>query len=285
MGSDAPTPAREEGLQPYGALYCFGRRSEGGAGGRAESHPACVNGQQLCRKQFPLAGLDAPTPARIGTGRPKGRSHFSFGGERKVCKRKPAARRLREKALYCPFLKEGVRNVARSTVGLPTFTFVRARAHSYPLSKRARLFPSAAYRRSAPPQVALGRLKGKPVGMLRRNLADFAAKKQACFFTTVGTMPTQSASLGMLRRGLDIPVTQKASGILYPRWSLLRAMRPVAEWRPFLFNKQGNHTRPASREARRRAAVKPRPNRISLYAPARPWRAVRGCRGSPPAIR
>ena len=89
--------------------------------------------------------------------RPKGGSTF-FRSERKY-QRKPAARRLREKALYCPFLKEGVRNVARSTVGLPTFTFVRARAHSYPLSKRARLFPSAAYRRSAPPQVALGRLK------------------------------------------------------------------------------------------------------------------------------
>ena len=89
---------------------------------------------------------------------PRGRSHFSFVGERKVCKRKPAARRLREKALYCPFLKEGVRNVARSTVGLPTFTFVRARAHSFPLSKRARLFPSAAYRRSAPAQSAVGML-------------------------------------------------------------------------------------------------------------------------------
>ena len=112
--------------------------------------------------------------------RPERGSTF-FRCERKY-QRKPAARRLREKALYCPFLKEGVRNVARSTVGLPTFTFVRARAHSYPLSKRARLFPSAAYRRSAPPQVALGRLKGKPVGMLRRNLAGFAAKKQACFF-------------------------------------------------------------------------------------------------------
>ena len=29
VGAGAPTPAREEGLQPYGALYCFGRRSEG----------------------------------------------------------------------------------------------------------------------------------------------------------------------------------------------------------------------------------------------------------------
>ena len=32
----------------------------------------------------------------------------------------------------------------------------RARAHSFPLSKRARLFPSAAYRRSAPAQLAVG---------------------------------------------------------------------------------------------------------------------------------
>ena len=77
-------------------------RSEGvqGASGKP---PACSDRQQLCRKQIPLVGIDAPTPARIGTGRPKGRSHFSFDGERKVCKRKPAARRLREKALYCPF--------------------------------------------------------------------------------------------------------------------------------------------------------------------------------------
>ena len=81
---------------------------------------------------------------------PMGRSHFSFVGERKVCKRKPAARRLREKALYCPFLKEGVRNVARRPVSELTHTFVRARAHSFPLSKRARLFPSAAYRRPSP---------------------------------------------------------------------------------------------------------------------------------------
>ena len=111
---------RSRACQLSCGTHLLRRRSEGGAGGRAESHPACIDRRQLCRKQIPLAGIDAPTPARIGTGRPMGRSHFSFGGERKVCKRKPAARRLREKALYCPFLKEGVRNVARSTVGLPT---------------------------------------------------------------------------------------------------------------------------------------------------------------------
>ena len=194
MGSDAPTPAREEGLQPYGALYCFGRRSEGGAGGRAESHPACVNGQQLCRKQFPLAGLDAPTPARIGTGRPKGRSHFSFGGERKVCKRKPAARRLQRrpaplrvagfglrepfglsstsvrcahppgKRLLLPILTAGL--AMSRAMELDSFHQLLecARARLFPPSKWAGLFPSAAYRRSAPPQVALGRLKWRCLG-------------------------------------------------------------------------------------------------------------------------
>ena len=119
-------------------------------------HCLAATGNNFAESSPPWWGLTR----RLRRGRracsPMGRSHFSFGGERKVCKRKPAARRLREKALYCPFLKEGVRNVARSTVELPTWTFVRARAHSFPLSKRARLFPSAAYRRSAPAQLAVG---------------------------------------------------------------------------------------------------------------------------------
>ena len=73
-----------------------------GSAGRADclprgKPPACIDRRQLCRKKFPLAGPDAPTPARVGTCRPMGRSHFSFGGERKVCKRKPAARRLQRR--------------------------------------------------------------------------------------------------------------------------------------------------------------------------------------------
>ena len=42
-----------------------------------------------------------------GTCRLMGRSHFSFDGERKVRKRKPAARRLREKGFDCPFCRRG----------------------------------------------------------------------------------------------------------------------------------------------------------------------------------
>ena len=144
-------------MQPRGGVESL-RRIEGAQWTNGNT-PARGIIRQSCRKQFPVGGIDAPTLARIGTCRPMGRSHFSFDGKRKVCKRKPAARRLREKALYCPFLKEGVRNVARNIVGELTHAIVRARAHSHPLSKRARLFPSAAYRRSAPPQLAVGRLK------------------------------------------------------------------------------------------------------------------------------
>ena len=92
-------PVRPQAQSPAPLI----RRLPEGVQGASGKPPACSNRQQLCRKKFPLAGPDAPTPARIGTCRPKGRSHFSFGGERKVCKRKPAARRLREKGFYCPF--------------------------------------------------------------------------------------------------------------------------------------------------------------------------------------
>ena len=211
-----------------------------GAGGRAESPPACSNRQQLCRKKFPRAGLDAPTPARIGTGRPKGRSHFSFGGERKVCKRKPAARRLREKALYCPFLKEGVRNVARSMVELPTLTFVRARAHSFPLSKRARLFPSAAYRRSASPQLAVG--IRTPCGVESSNVVGCFCgvdDRTDFLFTAVGCGQAQPLQVEMFRCCLENFATQKVSVNLISRWPFLQAMRPVAEWRFILYKRQG----------------------------------------------
>ena len=87
-----------------------------------------------------------------------------------------------------------------------------------------------------------------------------------------------------------------------------RACRPTAVC---IRQQTGKHTKPASREARRRAAVTPQPSRMSPYAPVRLRRAVRkglspraavtpqsicfpsstpapygrgeGCRGSPPA--
>ena len=171
--------------------------------------------------------------ASSGACRPMGRSHFSFGGERKVCKRKPAARRLREKALYCPFLKEGVRNVARSMVKLTAFTFVRARAHSFPLSKRARLFPFAAYRRSAPPRLAIDRLKWRCFrGFGAARMISQCGKTGLIFLLGWRRAYSSSAAVDIF----DISVTQNASVVSNPRWHLLRAGGPGARRRSFLFN-------------------------------------------------
>ena len=123
-----------------------------------------------------------------------------------------AALTRREKALYCPFLKEGVRNVARSMVELPTSAFVRARAHSFPLSKRARLFPSAAYRRSAPPPLGWGEGQIVRVGIIRCSMADFAG--------------------------------QKVDGVSTFCWPLERAGGPVARRRSVYANKQKNTLSP-----------------------------------------
>ena len=70
---------------------------KGVQGGERKAPLLAALGNNFAVSNSPLAGPDAPTPARIGTGRPMGRSHFSFGGERKVCKRKPAARRLQRR--------------------------------------------------------------------------------------------------------------------------------------------------------------------------------------------
>ena len=99
-------------------------RSEGGWG-RAES-PQCARR----RNPLPRWGLTR----RFRRGRracsPMGRSHFSFDGERKVCKRKPAARRLREKALYCPFWRRG--SLCRAQRSWPaTPAIVRARSSPF----------------------------------------------------------------------------------------------------------------------------------------------------------
>ena len=115
-GPDAPTPARGQGLQPYGALYCFEWRSRRGAGGRAES-PLLASIRDNFAEEIPLwRGLTRRLRRGSGTCRPMGRSHFSFDGERKVCKRKPAARHYGKKAFIAHF-DGGARNVARNGVG------------------------------------------------------------------------------------------------------------------------------------------------------------------------
>ena len=172
MGNRSLFPAGERSklsrreAWPQWGLGRSPKRPVGRVGGEQSDRQGAMRHRTPRARGQPLRAVCPRNVVRLF--RPLGRNSLTtFRGQTALrgCPRpRLAALTRREKALDCPFLKEGVRNVARSTVELPTWTFVRARAHSFPLSKRARLFPSAAYRRSAPPQVALGRLNQCELG-------------------------------------------------------------------------------------------------------------------------
>ena len=74
----------EAQVQPYGVLFCLGRRTEGvqGASGKP---PASINVRQLGRKQSP-AGADAPTTARtVGLPPRRGYRRPKLGPRGSVC--------------------------------------------------------------------------------------------------------------------------------------------------------------------------------------------------------
>ena len=88
-GLGALTLAGEWDLVSHGFLVNFGARR----------FPKGERKALWCaRRRIPLAGgLTRRLRRGSGTCRPMGRSHFSFDGERKMCKRKPAARRLQRR--------------------------------------------------------------------------------------------------------------------------------------------------------------------------------------------
>ena len=188
----------------------------------------------------------------------------------------------------------------------------RTRAHSFPLSKRARLFPLAAYRRLAPPQLARGHtqpLQGgcfgvacvfsqgkRPAG--NQIHADLYCKPEGLspdggLSYPTSTKPHQTRE----PRGLSPSGGKPAIKLLSSERSARIARSPgsrgtapcashEARRRMAVWARQqtGSRARPASREALRRAAVKPRPSRMSPYTPARIARSP-GSRGTAPCAR
>ena len=175
-------------MQPYGARYCFGWRSEGGAGGRAES-PLLAPQRENSAEEISLMGPDAPTPAREEGLQPYGALTLFFRWRKKSVQKKasgtatpkaarPASRRgLRPavapsglssssvrfahppgKRLLLPILTAGLAMSRAMELARLRLLSCALGARLFPPSKWAGLFPSAAYRRSAPPQLAAGRL-------------------------------------------------------------------------------------------------------------------------------
>ena len=160
--------------------------------GTSGKPPVCVGVRQLCRKGTHSGGLTRRLRRERWGCRPEGGSTF-FRSERKY-QRKPAARRLqRRPAPLCvagfglrepyglsstsvrcahppgkspllPILTAGLAMSRAMELGSFHQLLERARARLFPPSKWAGLFPFAAYRRSAPPQLAWSRLKRRCLG-------------------------------------------------------------------------------------------------------------------------
>ena len=114
------------------------------------------------RSPFFCWGLDAPPPARAVGLPPRGGQYFL--SKRKKVPKKASGTATTGKRLLLPILPAGL--AMSRAMKLDSFhqLLERARARLFPPSKWAGLFPSAAYRRSVPPQLAWGRLKRRCLG-------------------------------------------------------------------------------------------------------------------------
>ena len=164
----------------------------------------------------------------------------------------------------------GARYVARSGVASLRMLSCALGARLFPPPKWAGLFPSAAYRRSAPPQLAWGILTPCGLGCLGAawkfcGIDEWADSHFPC-----------RRWAGLSRVGWDALVWLggfcKGKGQREAKFTLAFLASHEACCRMAVCTRQaaGSRVRPASREACRRAAVKPRPTGMSPEQPCAP---------------
>ena len=128
----------------------------------------------------------------------------------------------REKGFYCPFCRRGSQCRAQFSWTANPIACARSCARLFPPSKWAGLFPFAAYRRSAPPQLAWSILKWRCLGCFDVAWIFLQCKRPAGFHIHAGFF---------MRAGG--PVARRRSFLF--NWQVTapnrRATRPVAERR------------------------------------------------------
>ena len=113
---------------------------------------------------FPCRGTDAPTPARVMGLAALWGAHTFLSMAKEKCAKESQRHGATGKRLLLPILTAGLAMSRAMELDSYHTGAERARARLFPPSKWAGLFPSAAYRRSAPPQLALSRLKRRCLG-------------------------------------------------------------------------------------------------------------------------
>ena len=104
----------------------------------------------------PPVGSDAPTPARGQGLQPYGALTLFFRWRKKSVQKKASGTATPGKRLLLPILTAGLAMSRSSWLASSRLHSCALGARLFPPSKWAGLFPSAAYRRSAPPQLAVG---------------------------------------------------------------------------------------------------------------------------------
>ena len=229
-GLDAPTPVRGQGLQPYGALTLFFRWRKKSvqkkASGTATPEAARPASRRGLRPAVAPSGLSSSS---VRFAHPPGKSPL------------------------LPILTAGLAMSRAAEVARLRLQSCALGARLFPPSKWAGLFPSAAYRRSASPQLAVGRLT--PCGL---RYSDAAGR--LCRNDEWALFPVRSW------RGACLPLAGWDASLYLGIFCNAKSQREIKITLAFL----------ASREARRRAAVASRPTGMSPEHPARLRRAVRG---------
>ena len=133
----------------------------------------------VCPEESPLVrpqaqshapvGNDAPTPARGQGLQPYGALTLFFRWRKKSVQKKASGTATPGKSPLLPILTAGLAMSRAAELARFRMLSCALGARLFPPSKWAGLFPSAAYRRSAPPQLAVGRLT--PCGLGRFDVA------------------------------------------------------------------------------------------------------------------
>ena len=186
---------------------------------------------------LPPVGPDAPTPARGHGLQPYGALTLFFRWRKKSVQKKASGTATPGKRLLLPILTAGLAMSRAAELARFRMLSCALGARLFPPSKWAGLFPSAAYRRSAPPQLAWGILTPCGLGCLGAAWGFCKGKGQREAKFTLAFLASHEAC-----RRMAVYAIQAA----------------------------GSRVRPASREACRRAAVASRPSRMSPEQPCAP---------------
>ena len=141
----------------HGVLIYFGGDPKG-CRGRAESPLLASTRDNFAARNSLLIGPDAPTPAREKGLQPYGALTLFFRWRKKSVQKKASGTATPGKRLLLPILAAGLAMSRAAELASLRLQSCALGARLFPPSKWAGLFPSAAYRRSAPPQLAVGRL-------------------------------------------------------------------------------------------------------------------------------